>query len=70
MRVVVSVYGRAIGPKYIDAPCVKCQPLTTAAGGTGSDVICPFCQETDFDLIGLRSHLERWCEKYQETPTL
>jgi 4-hydroxy-3-methylbut-2-en-1-yl diphosphate synthase IspG/GcpE len=30
---------------------------------------CPFCGEDDFDLIGLKHHLEReWCEIYNELP--
>lgn len=30
-------------------------------------VECPFCGDTDFDLAGLKSHLERDCEKYAAT---
>ena len=26
--------------------------------------ICPFCKEDDFDLIGLKYHIEYGCEKY------
>jgi len=30
-----------------------------------SDVICPFCGEKDFDLLGLEMHLERnWCSVF------
>jgi hypothetical protein len=25
---------------------------------TSSDIVCPFCNEKDFDLIGLKHHLE------------
>lgn len=32
-----------------------------------SDVVCPFCGEEDFDLIGLKHHLEDHCEKYNST---
>lgn len=29
-------------------------------------VVCPFCLEDDFDLIGLKYHLQRgWCEVYE-----
>lgn len=29
------------------------------------NISCPFCKEDDFDLIGLKIHLESgWCEKY------
>jgi hypothetical protein len=32
------------------------------------DVICPFCGEGDFDLVGLKMHLLRgWCDKLNET---
>lgn len=31
---------------------------------------CPFCKETDFDLMGLKLHLEmKWCEPYNEIRT-
>jgi hypothetical protein len=32
------------------------------------DVVCPFCGERDFDLIGLKIHLLNYCEKYRDTP--
>jgi hypothetical protein len=39
--------------------------------GIMKDVQCPFCGESDFDLIGLRGHLENgWCEIYESTPKL
>lgn len=31
-----------------------------------SDIICPYCEEEDFDLIGLKSHFIV-CEKFQNT---
>ena len=32
-------------------------------------VQCPWCGEDDFDLIGLKIHLERdWCDAYKATP--
>lgn len=34
-----------------------------------ADVTCPFCGEAGFDAIGLKAHLERWCEVYESTPT-
>ena len=30
-----------------------------------NDYICPFCKESDFDLIGLKNHLEKDCEVYK-----
>lgn len=27
---------------------------------------CPFCGEDDFDLIGLKNHLEKYCQKYMD----
>lgn len=32
-------------------------------------VICPFCMKDDFDLIGLRNHLN-YCVNYHNTETL
>ena len=32
-----------------------------------SDIVCPFCGEKDFDKIGLKDHLERFCEEYATT---
>ncbi len=29
-------------------------------------VICPFCGGTDFDLIGLKLHLNIYCDIYQK----
>jgi hypothetical protein len=28
-------------------------------------IVCPFCGEDDFDQIGLRLHLFRWCEGFE-----
>lgn len=31
------------------------------------NIKCPFCGDNDFDLIGLKLHLEKgYCEKYEE----
>lgn len=27
-------------------------------------VSCPFCKENGFDLIGLKNHIEQYCEVY------
>lgn len=33
-----------------------------------NEVICPFCNEKDFDLIGLKAHLLRgWCSNFNNT---
>ncbi len=31
------------------------------------NIICPFCGEEDFDLIGLKYHLRFYCEEYFNT---
>ena len=32
---------------------------------------CPFCNDSDFDLIGLKHHILRgWCEVYNSTPNM
>ena len=53
-------------------PTIK-QILHTADGlkepmRTDCDIICPFCNEADFDLIGLKIHLA-YCTEYLCTPT-
>lgn len=36
-----------------------------------SDIVCPFCQQKDFDLIGLKHHFEMgYCEAYNSTLTV
>ena len=31
---------------------------------------CPFCGDDDFDLVGLKNHLEMgWCKEYNNTMT-
>lgn len=30
-------------------------------------ITCPFCGEEDFDLIGLKHHLQNYCEPFSET---
>jgi hypothetical protein len=38
---------------------------------TDETVECPFCGELDFDLIGLKSHLEHGdCEPYNDLPVV
>ena len=32
------------------------------------DVACPFCGEDDFDLIGLKYHIENHCNTFINTP--
>ena len=33
------------------------------------EVVCPFCEEGEFDRIGLKLHLKMgWCEEFNETP--
>lgn len=34
------------------------------------DLTCPFCNDNDFDRIGLKLHIQRgWCDAFNETPT-
>ena len=30
-------------------------------------IVCPFCGEGDYDLIGLKYHIERGCQAYDDT---
>jgi len=32
-----------------------------------TNIICPFCGEEDFDLRGLKHHLENYCTVYDAT---
>ena len=33
-------------------------------------IVCPFCGEDDFDLIGLKHHLNVYCDNYQKIQAL
>jgi hypothetical protein len=33
-------------------------------------ILCPFCKEPDFDLIGLKSHLLKDCEQFDNTENI
>lgn len=33
-------------------------------------ISCPFCGEEDFDLIGLKDHLLKWCKEFKEVQTI
>ena len=35
----------------------------------GEGVVCPFCGEGDFDLIGLKAHLHTNCEEFEHALT-
>lgn len=30
-----------------------------------TDIRCPFCDDDDFDIIGLKNHIEAYCEVYK-----
>ncbi|HUS49418.1 MAG TPA: hypothetical protein VMZ91_04600 [Candidatus Paceibacterota bacterium] len=34
------------------------------------DITCPFCGEDDFDTIGLKHHLNAYCDNYQKIQAL
>ena len=35
------------------------------------DLVCPFCKEGEFDVIGLKAHLlNGWCEKFNNVISL
>jgi uncharacterized Zn finger protein (UPF0148 family) len=46
--------------------CYMCGGKDTKQGGT---IVCPFCGEGDFDLIGLKFHLGD-CEKFDSTEVI
>ncbi len=42
--------------------------LLTKEGKVKEELIdCPFCEETGFDKIGLKLHLEKWCDEFKNT---
>lgn len=42
----------------------------SAVAPEGTSLVCPFCKEPDYDLIGLKRHLSlTGCGEYEETPT-
>lgn len=38
--------------------------------GDALGVVCPFCLQDDFDLIGLKNHFLKHCEAYQDCMTV
>ena len=56
--------------------CYSCDQSieTIMACGSGkdesSDIICPFCHASDFDLVGLKNHLQVNCEPFRQTEEL
>lgn len=35
--------------------------------GMEDNLVCPFCGEKDFDKIGLKYHLQNYCNDYKNT---
>lgn len=31
------------------------------------ELVCPFCNDIGFDKVGLKQHLETYCEEYRQT---
>lgn len=53
-----------------DAALATAKQIHARISETSSDVVCPFCLEDDFDLPGLKAHLERgWCVVYNVVET-
>ena len=37
---------------------------------TNDSIVCPFCGDGDFDLIGLKLHINRgWCQPFEDLQT-
>ena len=34
------------------------------------ELTCPFCGDKDFDLIGLKYHIQNYCDKFNEVEEL
>lgn len=41
---------------------------TSSTDPADHEVSCPYCDEDDFDLIGLKSHLLNHCVVFESTP--
>ncbi len=37
--------------------------------GEPTEITCPFCQETDFDLQGLHDHISLYCDEFHKIET-
>ena len=47
------------------------EPIPEITEGKIQDIItCPFCGENDFDHIGLKNHLQVYCEVYETTESI
>jgi hypothetical protein len=55
------------GTYWRTKPCPDCpdEPADVIIN-RAKDVTCPFCGEADFDLIGLKHHLNAYCNIYQK----
>lgn len=45
---------------------IKTEFCLTKAKAEPEVCVCPFCNETDFDLVGLKIHLMYNCEEYEK----
>jgi len=65
-----------LGTGDINGKCCACENKFNNSGypllGEVREYItCPFCGESEFDLIGLKSHFENGdCEKYNSTKSI
>ena len=62
--VYVEYYPVPNDSDWMCSKCLKSCELITDP----SELICSFCNDTGFDKIGLKHHLENHCKIYQETP--
>ena len=55
--------------KILDGPPCKIilKPDGSLETELDNDIVCPFCKEGDFDLIGLKYHLTWYCNPYKHT---
>jgi hypothetical protein len=63
---------KAIDAAYTRASATDLQATTDKlhqAYESGANMVCPFCREGDFDAVGLKAHLFRWCERFDAIPT-
>lgn len=64
--------GRQDRQAEIDDLESRVEQIQAVSKQPGQYVACPFCLETDFDRLGLKTHLTEpgWCESYEKIPAL
>jgi len=68
--IVVDLSGGKLLVKALRKRIEELNTEITEARKKHRDIVCPFCGEGDFDLVGLKYHLKCICTVYHETINL